>query len=57
MTTFNVYKSQDDGSRTLLYSTENEEDAKSELDKLAQELLNANDSSVIFYEGIDYFDK
>lgn len=57
MTTFNVYKSQNDGGRTLLYSTENEEDAKSEMDKFTQELLNANDPSVIFYEGIDYFDK
>jgi hypothetical protein len=57
MTTFNVYKSQDDGSRTLLYSTENEEDAKSEMDKFTQELINANDPSVIFHEGIDYFEK
>jgi hypothetical protein len=57
MTTFNVYKSQNDGDRTLLYSTENEEDAKSEMDKFTQELLDVNDSSVIFYEGIDYFEK
>ena len=57
MTTFNVYKSQNDGNRILLYSTENEEDDKSERDKFTKELLNVNDSSAIFYEGIDYFEK
>ena len=57
MITFNIYKVQEGENRILLYTTENREEIENKINEFKQELINTNDSSVIFCEEINYLER
>jgi hypothetical protein len=57
MTIFNVYQSQENGDPKLLYTTENENEAKSKIIEFNLYFNSNNIESTVFYEGVDNYIK